>query len=292
MNLKLAANRALLKCKKHSPEILMVAGIAGVVTASVMACKATLKVHEVLEEHEKKMDLIHATAENEEIEDYTEKDVKKDTAIQYFETAKGMIKIYGPAVLVGVTSIAAILCSNKILRKRCVALTAAYTSLDSLFKAYRERVVDKYGEEEDKKLYFGTSEVEITEVDEKGKQKKTKMEVAERSPYIKYFTKANKFWTKDDDYIQFLFSQKKKYLNVLFKEKGFLTLNEALRELGLEETSDGMIHGWIWDKENPIGDNYIQFYDHKERIPSEDGETYEDAYALEFNCDGLIYDKI
>lgn len=292
MNFKLAANRAFLKCKKHSPEILMVAGIVGVVGAGVMACKATLRVHEVIDEHNKNMELIHETAQDEEVEDYTDKDLKRDTAVQYFNTAKGLIKIYGPSLLVAGTSIAAILVSNNILRKRCVALAAAYTSLDSAFKAYRERVVKKYGVDEDHKLYFGTEEIEVTEIDEKGKEKKSKIEISERNPYVKYFTQANKYWEKDDDYIQYLFDMKKKYLNKLFKAKGFLTLNEALRELGLEETSDGMVHGWIWDKTNPIGDNYIQFYDHKTRVLSEDGENYEDTYELEFNCDGLIYDKI
>lgn len=291
MNIKAAINRGLLKCRKHSPEILLVTGIVGVVGAGVMACRATLKVNEIIDEHNENMEKIRSVGA-EEREDYTLQDVKRDTTIQYINTTKDLLKLYGPSILVAGTSIAAILVGNNILRKRCVALAAAYTSVDTAFKAYRQRVIDKYGEEEDHKLYFGTEEIEETITGEDGKKQKIKKTISDRNAYVKYFTPANKYWENDDDYIKCVFDMKKKYLNKLFRQKGFLTLNEAYRELGLEETNDGMVHGWVYDKDNPVGDNYIQFYDHKTTIPMDDGETEMEVYELEFNCDGFIYDKI
>lgn len=290
MNAKLLFNKGLLKCKKHSPEILIISGIVGLVGAGVMACKATLKVDEVLESHKENMDKIHEVAEREDIPEYSEKDLKKDTAIQYFITGKEFLKLYGPSILVAGVSITAILCGNNILRKRCAALAAAYTATDAAFKKYRERVVNKYGEEEDRKLYFGEETQEIEETDEKGKEKKVKKEIA-TDPYKKYITRANPCWEEDEQYMETFFQLQQNFLNDLLKAKGFLTLNEVYRELGIKETNDGMVVGWIYDPQYPNGDNYIELRVHKITILDENGKP-EDAYEIDFNCDGLIYDLI
>ena len=46
-------HKTSFKLKKHSPEILIVAGIAGTVVSAVLACKATVKATAVLEEAKK-----------------------------------------------------------------------------------------------------------------------------------------------------------------------------------------------------------------------------------------------
>lgn len=291
MDFKLALSQGLLKCKKYSPEILLITGIVGVVGAGVMACIATLKVNDIIDEHNENMDKIHEVAA-EEREDYTLEDAKKDTTIQYAHTAGKLIKLYGPSVIVAGASIAAILVSNNILRQRCVAIAAAYTATDSAFKAYRKRVSDKYGEEEEQRLYSGESELEITECDEKGKTKSKKVNVVDEvNDYKKYFAPGNPYWENNDDYIQYFFDMKRSYLNKVFRKKGFLTLNEAYRAFGLQETNDGLVVGWVYDRNNPVGDNYIQVYDHKVNVPDENGKLTE-VYELDFNCDGLIYDHI
>ena len=143
------------KMKKHSPEILMAAGVAGVIVSAVMACKATLKVDAVMDETKEKMDKIHTAEENgttEAGEDYSKEDAKKDTVIVYAQTGLQLAKTYAPAVAIGALSIASILASNNILRKRNVALTAAYTVLDTDFKNYRSRVIEKFGKAPSKNL--------------------------------------------------------------------------------------------------------------------------------------------
>ena len=69
--------KALLKVQKHSPEILMVAGAVGAVASGVMACKATLKVNEILDETKDTVDKIHEGAETLPTEQYSEEDCKK-----------------------------------------------------------------------------------------------------------------------------------------------------------------------------------------------------------------------
>ena len=69
MNAKITRtiNRIGLQIKKHSPEIMMVAGIAGTVVSAVMACKATTKIDDILNETKNNVDKIHAAEEKGQI---------------------------------------------------------------------------------------------------------------------------------------------------------------------------------------------------------------------------------
>ena len=46
-NISKTFNKAVFLTKKHSPEILMITGVVGIITSGVMACKATLKVNDI-----------------------------------------------------------------------------------------------------------------------------------------------------------------------------------------------------------------------------------------------------
>ena len=168
------------KMKKHSPEILMVAGVAGVVVSAVMACKATLKVDAIMDETKEKMDKVHEAEETgttDAGEDYSKEDAKKDTVIVYAQTGLKLAKTYAPAVAIGALSITSILASNNILRKRNVALAAAYATVDKSFKEYRSRVIEKFGQEIDRELKYNikAEKVTATEVDEEtGKEKRSR----------------------------------------------------------------------------------------------------------------------
>ena len=139
--------------KKHSPEILMAAGVVGVVTSAVMACKATTKLSGILEESKKEIDQIHEYVEvNGYSEKYTEEDSKKDLVISYTKMSMKLVKVYAPSVILGLLSITSILASNNIIRKRNMALAAAYAAIDSNFKDYRNRVVERFGKELEREL--------------------------------------------------------------------------------------------------------------------------------------------
>ena len=90
--------RAGFQLKKHSPEILVVTGVVGTVVSAVMACKATTKVGEILDEAKATIDDIHEMTEiaenNEEYaEKYTAEDSKKDLAIVYVQTGVKLAKL-------------------------------------------------------------------------------------------------------------------------------------------------------------------------------------------------------
>ena len=288
-------NKIGFSLKKHSPEILVVSGVIGAVASTVMACKATLKVNDILEEHKETMDKIYE-APTDDPQVYSEDDKKKDTVIVYTQTAVKLVKLYGPAVILGTLSVSSILASNNILRKRNAALAAAYAAIDRSFAEYRNRVVERFGEEVDHQLRYNVKaqEIEETIVDEKGKEKKVKktVEVADpnaESIYQKYFTRTNPNWENNSDFVETFLRMQQNYANDLLRANGHLTLNKVYNMLGFQDTKAGMVVGWVYDLDHPNGDNYVEFNVKKVHLLNERGGL-EEAYAIDFNVDGNIYD--
>lgn len=121
--------------KKHSPEILVIAGVIGTVVSAVMACKATTKINDILDETKEELDTVHKYSGDPDMaEKYSVEDAKKDTVMIYTHTGMKLAKLYGPAICLGVASISSILVSNNILRKRNAALAAAYAVIHRGFK--------------------------------------------------------------------------------------------------------------------------------------------------------------
>lgn len=302
------------KMKKHSPEILMVAGVAGVVVSAVMACKATLKVDAVMDETKEKMDKIHKAEEDgatESGEDYFIEDAKKDTAIVYAQTGLKLAKIYAPAVVIGALSITSILASNNILRKRNVALAAAYATVDKSFKEYRNRVIEKFGQEIDRELKYNikAEKVTATEVDEEtGKEKKVKKNTfvvnpSDVSGYARFFEKytvdedgnsiLNPHWEPNNEYNIMFIKAQESYANDLLKAKKRLFLNDVYEMLGLPQTKAGQVVGWVYDKDNPVGDNYVDFGLYTDNLSYSDFVNGLDpAILLDFNVDGNIWEMM
>lgn len=307
MKIKEIAIKTATSVKTHSPEILIVSGVVGVVTATVLACRATLKVNDVLEEAKEAIDVIHKE-EAKKTEKYTEKDAKKDLTIVYVQSGLKFAKLYAPAIILGGLSLTSIFASNNILRKRNMALAAAYTTVDKAYKEYRKRVIEKYGEEVDKQLRFGshTEKIEEEEVDpETGKVKKVKKNVEVTSidgysPYAIYFDDlTSNYFEKNEMYNSMFFKSTQNYLNDLLRVKGMITLNDALDALGIKWDNEefkrlrqaGLVVGWKYEKENAIGDNRVLL----DIIPTnrklEDGSIIP-TYIIDFNVDGSIYDRV
>ena len=295
-------SRSGLKLRKHSPEILLVAGIVGAVTSAVMACKATLKANDIVEESRTQIDTIHEVSENPEMaEKYSEEDKKKDLAIVYTQTAVKFIKLYGPSVLLGVASIGCMVGSNRILNKRNVALAAAYATVDKGFKEYRGRVIERFGKELDKELRYNikAQEFEKVTVDDNGNETVTTetVEVADPnhySPYAIIFDDGNTGWDKDPELTKFFLIQQQNYANDLLKSRGHLFLNEVYDMLGAKRTKAGAQVGWVYDEKNASGDNFVDFgiFDINNPKARDFVNGYERVIILDFNVDGVILDLI
>lgn len=299
-------HRTGFKIKKHSPEILMAAGVVGVVTSGVMACKATTKLSGILESAKDDIDAIHEAIEHPETlpEEYTPEDGKKDLTIVYVQTGVKLVKLYAPAVALGALSIAGILGSHNILRKRNIALAAAYTAIDTGFKEYRGRVVERFGKELDRELRYNIRAKEIEEVtyDDNGQEVKTKkvVQVSEINQYSDFARCFDAFntdaWENDAEYNLMFLRNQQNYANDRLRTEGFLFLNDVYEMLGIPKTAAGQQVGWIYDPENPNhkGDNFVDFgiYDISKEANRNFVNGYEKCVWIDPNVDGYILDKI
>lgn len=291
------ASKAVMKLKKHSPEILVVAGIAGTVVSAVLACKATTKVAEILDETKGTLDTIHEGMETGAIngQEYTTEDGKKDTVVVYAQTGMKLAKLYAPAIILGTLSITSILASNNILRKRNVALGAAYAAIDKSFKEYRGRVIERFGEQVDTELKYGIKAKKIEEIEvdpENGKEKKVKKTVMVADPnlqsdYAVYFDSKSRNYETNPDYNRMFLKAQQAFANDKLQTRGHLFLNEVLDDLDLPRTPAGQIVGWT--KDGP--DGYVNFRIVEVERETEDGR-HEPALLLDFNVEGNIWEKM
>jgi hypothetical protein len=305
-----SVTQACLKAKKYSPEVLVVAGVIGVGASMIMACKATTKANDILEDTKKAVDAIHTCEDNykKSLEDetvtapeYTEDDKKKDLAVTYIQTGVKFAKLYGPSVLVCAASLACILKSHDIMRKRNIALAAAYTAVDTGFKEYRNRVVERFGKEMDQELRYNIKAKEVEErvVDENGNETTTTTTVSTVDPnsysdYSRFFDESCNGWVKDPEANLTFLKLQQNYANERLQRKGILFLNEVYEMLGIPRTKAGNIVGWVYDEEHPVGDNFVDF-----GLYNQDSERvrafvngYERVILLDFNVDGPILEYI
>ena len=288
--------------KKHSPEILAGVGVVGVVASTVLACKATIKVNDILTDAKEQIDKVNSVKNNPAYADrYSEEDAKKDLSVVYVQKGVEIVKVYLPAFALGTISIGCLLSSNNILRKRNAALGAAYATLDKSYKAYRNRVVERFGSEVEKEIRYNirAEEVEHTTIDEEGNEVVVKEEVKTMDPnlysdYAKFFDESNVNWNRNPEYNLMFLKSQQQYANDLLKSRGRLFLNEVYDMLGIERTKAGQVVGWVYDEENPIGDNFVDFgiYDmSKERVRAF-VNGYEPNILLDFNVDGNVWDAM
>ena len=291
------ASKTVMKLKKHSPEILVVAGIAGTVVSAVLACKATTKVAEILDETKGTLDTIHEGMETGAIngQEYTTEDGKKDTVVVYAQTGMKLAKLYAPAIILGTLSITSILASNNILRKRNVALGAAYAAIDKSFKEYRGRVIERFGEQVDTELKYGIKAKKFEEIEvdpETGKEKKVKKTVMVADPnlqsdYAVYFDSKSRNYETNPDYNRMFLKAQQAFANDKLQTRGHLFLNEVLDDLDLPRTPAGQIVGWT--KDGP--DGYVNFRIVEVERETEDGR-HEPALLRDFNVEGNIWEKM
>ena len=303
---KFAIGRGGLVLKKYSPEILTAAGVIGTVGSTVLACKATLKVEDILDEAKKKSNLINAVHDGEiEVDaEYTDKDYSKDLLVNRTQTAVKLIKLYGPAITLGALSITAILGGQHILRKRNVAVMAAYKLCEESFNNYRSRVKDELGEEKDRQFYYGMTEETVKDkVKSKDGKTKTITKKVEKAPdhlysqYARFFDEANINWDKSPEQNMYFLKMVQNQMNDKLKARGHVFLNEVYDALGFDRSEAGQLVGWVWNKDNTAmeaGDGYIDFgiFDGNNYAKRAFVNGDERSILLDFNIDGMIYDLI
>lgn len=266
-----------LLIQKNSPNLLFGLGIIGMTTSTVLACRATLKLSEITQATSENL---IAAADNGEAQ---------EAAKAYGQGVGDVIKLYAPSFLLGVASAACLTKSHNMLVQRNLALTAAYAAVDRAFSEYRSRVIDKYGEDEDR--YFRYSSEEVDLVDERGK-----LETVRRvdtgdvpSMYARFFDQYAGTWSKDGHYNYIFLRSQQAFANDMLRARGHLFLNEVYDMLGLARTTAGSVVGWVVSKD---GDNFVDFGIFDGAAARDFVNGREGSILLDFNVDGVIYDKI
>jgi len=285
---RVVARQALIS-QKNAPHLLFGVGVAGMIGSTVLACRATLKLNELVEEQKNDLAIAHSITDAR----YTPTDRRKDVTIIYTRSVSKVARLYAPSVLLGVASVGALTKSHSILHERNVALTAAYAAVDKAFRQYRERVKDKYGEEEDREFRFPHEDSEIRGQDTDQRFIiQVLSDAHEESMYARFFDMENPNWNVGIEYNTLFLQCQQKYANDKLKARGHVFLNEVYDMLGMERTQPGAVVGWILNNREG-GDNHISFgcLDENDQIRT-DINGRNGSLLLDFNVDGVIWDKI
>lgn len=287
-----------LGIKKHSPEILVVTGIGTGIVAAIIACKQTIKANGIVaiaRENLQHIENAKELAANNEVE-YTEEDEQADRETIGKQITIGMVKTYALPVGLGILSITCILAGHHILKKRNVALAAAYSALSTDFMNYRKRVVDKYGKDVDFMLKNGLEKQIVANqvVDpETGEVKETKEEVLtydgdKLSQYARVFDEVGSTqWTPSADHNRAFLLMEQNYFNERIRTRGYIFLNEVYERLGFRPTKAGSVVGWVYQNADYEGIDFGIFTAHTQKA-AEFLEGTEPSIILDFNVQGDI----
>ena len=279
----------LLKVQKFSPQILLGVGIAGLVGTVVLAARATLHLEEAVYETAEDLELVKDT------EYETGKRDGKGIAVVYAKAGLRFGKLYGPATLLGLASISAIVGGHGILMSRNAGLIAAYTLLDESYKTYRGRVREELGEDKDKRFFGGIIEDRVEYEDADGKtHRRTTVTVDNvnegTSIYAKWFDETSPNWCDSKLYNMTFLKGVQNMANDKLHSQGYLFLNEVYEMLGIPRTKPGQVVGWVSGVRGK--DDFVDFglYDPESRGARDFVNGYEKNILLDFNVDGVIWD--
>ena len=285
-------SRQKLILRKNSPHILFGLGVVGSVTSTVLACRATLRLSDTMDEIEKdvanvreaRRALLEESSEPEEWDFYSLKDVNRDTALIYIKAAARLGRLYGPSILVSSLSIGALTGSHVTLTRRNTSLAAAYAAMQKAYDDYRERVIAELGPEREAELKNAV----IKFTDEETGEEVAIANTGQWSPYARFFDSCSSNWQKNAELNRNFLVCQQNWANDMLRARGHLFLNEVYDMLGLERTAAGQVVGWVIGGD---GDDYVTF-----GLDGAINERFlngiERNVLLDFNVDGVVFELI
>ena len=296
------AHKAMFKVKKHSPEILMVAGTVSIITGTVVACKSTIKIPAMIEEADKNLEIIHGaqdgTIKLKEDAVYTEDDAARDITIVYVQTSVKVLKVYATAIILIGGGVSRTTRCHVIMSKGCCCSVCGAVAVTESVEGRMGRWYGSHVCSVQKEIETGIKAIDISAKDKDGNDVTVKSEQHDDKvddPYTFLFDENNAptTWEKDPEINRITLLQAQRSCMKKLKTRGYLFLNEALDSIGMRGTQIGQFAGWIYDPENPNIDSFIDFGIYSnDPIKQAFLEGYEPNIWLHFNCDGSIIDKI
>lgn len=270
--------RTALILKKQAPNIMFGAGLTGVVTSTVLACRATLKLADELPEMKEEVQKAKSIADANP----GDQEKQRKVFMTYGTNTGRVAELYAPALVIGSVSVAALTGSHVVLTRRNTNLIAAYAAVSKAYDEYRSRVRAEHGDEKELHIYHAA--------ENKGTQKAPEVHADPNrwSPYARFFDEGSVEFQKNPEMNKLYIQCQQTYANELLRVRGHLFLNEVYDSLGLQRSRAGAVVGWII---SDTGDNYVDFGVF-EAVNSDFVNGFEPRALLDFNVDGVIYDKI
>ena len=296
---KLKAAPFIFQLRKHLPEILVGTGAASVIGGTVLACKATLKARDILDEPVVTEITVEDEDGEEEVFALSEDEVKKNQIMKGAEVAKAYLI---PSGLV-VGGVGMLVAAKSIEHRRLTAALGAYSTLQAMFEEYRGRVAAEQGEDKEKLIFSGTSKGEVVEEAEEGKKpKKHKLDFPIRDgedPFHRLYDECNcpHTWRDNLEENRFFLECQQKALDTKLQYTGRIFLSEVYDALGFEYLPIGQFVGWLSDDIEGSKDGHIDFGIDYAYLRSEieaaqrEGRVPEPSIWLNFNCDGEGWDS-
>jgi len=285
--------RQALTIKKDSPHIFFAGGIVGFVGTTVLACRATLKLSDTMNTFNEDIEQVKGLGKDVKdgsSSNYDATQYQKDMAYVYGKNTIAVVKLYAPSVALGALSIAALTGSHVSLTRRNAALTATVVAVTEAYSKYREAVAKEIGEDTELEIYQN-HERYVVEKDEKGKDTGLLPVVGDPSKYSMYariFDEYNVNWEKNAEINKLFVTCQQSHANNTLQVRGHIFLNEVYELLGFDHSQAGAVVGWVLNDE---GDNFVDFgmYD----VGSSNFVNGDErSILLDFNVDGVIFDKI
>lgn len=306
----LTVGKATLQLSKQSPHLLFGAGIVGFGATIYMSSKAVLNLDSEIDKiksnfddvrslkrlHNEATEAGHGYPKGHE-EYYGEAQYRKDLTYISLDAVRKVAKLYAPTVIVGVATVACLTKSHSILSSRNTALMAAYSTLEKSYDLYRRRVISEYGEEKDREFRYPVETISVSEPNsndygiELTDSEMTKLRIKNLSSYARFFDELSSSWCRQPEYNLVFLRAQQNWANDKLRVRGHVFLNEVYDSLGIPRSRAGSVVGWRLSKE---GDNFIDFgiFDGSNPAARDFVNGREGAILLDFNVDGVIYDKI
>lgn len=208
------------KLSDNAPEIMIGFGLAGMLTSTIMAVKATPKAMAIIEEEE----------------DYLNRELTK------IEKAKLVWKPYVPAALGYCASTALIIGANNVNSKRSAMFAGAYKLSEQTLATYRDKVIETIGEEKEREISDKVARDKVKEA------RQTSYHANEviygTGQCLCYDPISGRYFNSDMDKIRKVEND----LNYRLMKENMISLNEFYTELGMECTDMGFKYGWNIDE--------------------------------------------
>lgn len=207
-----------LTLEKHSPEILIGLGIAGMITTTILAVKATPKALQLIEE---------------------KKDELEVDSLAPVEVVKTTWKCYVPAAVSGVAAAACIIGANSVHTRRHATLAAAYKLSERALHEYRDSVIETIGEKKERAVRDKVSEKQIKE----HPVKQTEVIVTGKGQTLFFEPLSSRYFYSDLEKIKRAENKLNKEIICDPFESG-VSVNDFYDEIGIPTTATGDSLGW------------------------------------------------